>query len=42
MNRNNILKCALIGTLVVLLAAPLGVFAESNGADHTFSRQELD
>jgi hypothetical protein len=42
MNRNNIFKCALIGTLVVLLAAPLGVFAESNGADHRFSRQELD
>jgi hypothetical protein len=42
MNRNKLLRRALTAILVVLLAAPLRVLADSNGAAQTFSRQELD
>lgn len=42
MNRNQVFKRALIGVLVVLLAAPVGVFADDNGANQTFSQAELD
>jgi hypothetical protein len=42
MNRDTFFTRALIGVLVVLLAAPIGVFAENNGTNKTFSREELD
>lgn len=44
MNKGNILTHALIGVLVVLLAAPIGVFAQTNegNQNHTYSKAELD
>jgi hypothetical protein len=44
MNKNNVLTHALIGVLVVLLAAPVGVFAQTNegNQNHTYSKAELD
>jgi len=42
MNMNKVFMRALTGVLVLLLAAPPGVFAQSNQTSHTFSQQELD
>ena len=44
MNKSNVLTHALIGVLVVLLAAPIGVFAQTNeeNQNHTYSKAELD
>jgi hypothetical protein len=42
MNINKVFMRALTGVLVLLLAAPPGVFAQSNQTSHTFSQQELD
>lgn len=45
MNKNNFLTRALIGVLVLVMAAPIWVFADSiqsNGTEKTFSRAELD
>ncbi len=44
MNKSNIFTYALIGVLVVLLAAPIGVFAQANeeNQNHTYSKAALD
>ncbi len=44
MNKSYILTRALIGVLVVVLAAPMGVFAQTNeeNQNNTYSRAELD
>ena len=44
MNKSNVLTHALIGVLVVLLVAPIGVFAQTNeeNQNHTYSKAELD
>ena len=44
MNKSNALTYTLIGVLVVLLTAPVGVFAQTNeeNQNHTYSKAELD